>query len=78
MTPCDCCRHSGERQKLLQDIDSLKELIVSLERSIGRKDSIVNNMTDGIKRQRDKYDMMQKFCEWRLTVNDHKREVSAR
>ena len=71
-------RHNSEKQKLLADIDSLKELIATFEKTVERKDQIVENLTDGIKRHRDKYDMMRKFCEWRMNHNDNKREVNQR
>lgn len=67
-------RHASEKMKLLEEINSLKELLATYEKSIERKDQVISNLTHAMQKQKDKNEMMRTFCEWKLKHNDFKRE----
>ena len=69
-------RHASEKTKLLGEINSLKELLNTYEKSIERKDQVISNLTNALQKQKDKNEMMRKFCDWKIKHNDVKREVS--
>jgi len=70
------CRHAAEKNKLQNEIESLKELLMTYEQSIERKDQVISNLTRGMQRQRDRFEMLKTFCDWKIKHNDKKREVS--
>ena len=53
----------------------MKELLHTYEQSIERKDDVIGNLTKGMQKQKDKYDMLKTFCEWKIRHNDTRREV---
>lgn len=69
-------RHASEKTKLLDEMNALKELLATYEKSISRKDQVISNLTHALQKQRDKGEMMRTFCEWKLKHNDMKREVN--
>ena len=73
-----CNRHASEKTKLLQEINNLKELLNTYEKSIERKDQVISNLTGALQKQKDKNEMMKKFCDWKIKHNDLKREVSVK
>ena len=63
------------RQKLQQELDAHKELLSNYETSLRNKESITSNLSDGIKKQRDKYELLRSFSDWKQQTSDSKREV---
>ena len=61
--------------KLVDEINSLKELLATYEKSIDRKDQVISNLTHAMQKQKDKNEMMRTFSEWKMKHNDFKREV---
>ena len=70
------CRHAGEVSELQEEIASLKELLHTYEQSIQRKDQVINNLTVGLSRQKERYELLRTFSDWKVKHNDAKREVS--
>ena len=60
---------------LQNELESMKELLHTYEQSIERKDEVITNLTRGMQKQKDKFDMLKTFCEWKIKHNDVKREV---
>lgn len=67
----------AEKNKILNEMESLKELLHTYEQSIERKDQVISNLTNAMQKQRDKIEMLKKFNEWKLRHIDRKREVFA-
>ena len=61
---------------MLNQMEGMKELLHTYERSIERKDQIVANLTRGMQKQRQRFDMLHTFCDWKLRYNELKKEVS--
>ena len=61
--------------QLHNELESLKELLLTYEQSIERKDQVICNLTQGLQKQKEKFDMLKTFCEWKMKHNDMKREV---
>ncbi|KAH3802582.1 hypothetical protein DPMN_156260 [Dreissena polymorpha] len=61
--------------KLLDEMNSLKELLATYERSIERKDQVISNLTNALQKQKDRTEVVKTFCEWKMRHNDLKREV---
>lgn len=68
-------KHASEKTHLLGEINSLKELLNTYEKSIERKDQVISNLTNALTKQKDKNEMMKKFCDWKIKHNDLKREA---
>ncbi|XP_076453730.1 centrosomal protein POC5-like isoform X2 [Babylonia areolata] len=68
-------RHCKEKADLIKELNSLKEFLHTYDQSMERKDSIISNLTQAMYRQRDKLQLMQNFCQWRVHHNDLKREA---
>ena len=62
--------------RLQNETEGLKELLLTYEQSIERKDEVIANLTRAMQRQCDKFEMAKTFCEWKIRHNDKKREVS--
>ena len=69
-------RHAREMTSLQNELESMKELLHTYEQSIERKDEVITNLTRGMQKQKDKFDMLKTFCEWKIKHNDVKREVN--
>ena len=54
----------------------MKELLHTYEQSIERKDQVINNLTSGLQRQKEKLEMAKTFSDWKVKHNDSQREVS--
>jgi centrosomal protein POC5 len=67
---------SKEKNQVLNEMESLKELLHTYEQSIERKDQVISNLTHAMQKQREKIEMLKKFNEWKLKHIDRKREVS--
>ncbi|XP_052219894.1 centrosomal protein POC5-like [Dreissena polymorpha] len=67
-------RHASEKMKLLDEMNSLKELLATYERSIERKDQVISNLTNALQKQKDRTEVVKTFCEWKMRHNDLKRE----
>ncbi|XP_041355379.1 centrosomal protein POC5-like [Gigantopelta aegis] len=70
-------RNAFEKNRLLNELDSVKELLHTYEVSIERKDQVISNLTHAMQKQREKYEMAKKFSEWKIRHNDFKREAFA-
>ncbi|XP_070536064.1 centrosomal protein POC5-like isoform X2 [Ptychodera flava] len=70
-------RHAKEKHKLLNEIESLKELLNTYEQSIERKDQVISNLTHALQKQRERFEMLKKFNSWKLRYSDDKREAFA-
>ncbi|KAL5019681.1 hypothetical protein ScPMuIL_002573 [Solemya velum] len=70
-------KHASEKNKMLNEIDSLKELLHTYEQSIQRKDQVISNLTHALQKQRERSEMTKKFCEWKIKHNYMKREAFA-
>ena len=68
-------RHAAEKNQVLNEMESLKELLHTYEQSIERKDQVISNLTHAMQKQREKIEMLKKFNEWKLKHIDRKREV---
>ena len=69
-------RHAAECTRLQNEIEHLKELLHTFELSIERKDAVISNLTQGMQKQKQKYEMLRSFGDWKLSHSDAKREVS--
>ena len=58
-----------------QELDAHKDLLSNYETSLRNKDSITSNLSDGLKRQHDKYELLRTFSDWKQQCGDNKREV---
>ena len=72
----DTDSQAGETEQLLNQMEGMKELLHTYERSIERKDQIIANLTRGMQKQRQRFDMLHTFCDWKLRYNELKKEVS--
>ncbi len=70
-----CFRHAAEQTRIENEMESLKELLHTYEQSIERKDQVISNLTRAMQQQKDRFDMLKTFCEWKIRHNDVKREV---
>lgn len=70
-------KHMAELQRLHSEMDSLRELLHTYEQSVERKDQVIANLTHALQKQREKFDMLRTFSEWKISLNDKKREVLA-
>ena len=68
-------RHAAEINAYLNEVDSLKELLHTYEQSITRKDDVINNLTLGLQKQKEKYEKLKTFNDWKGQHSDAKREV---
>ena len=69
-------RHLAEIHQLQDQIESMKELLHTYEQAIERKDQVIQNLTNGVQRQKEKTELAKKFSDWKLHHSDLKREVS--
>ncbi|KAK2156598.1 hypothetical protein LSH36_209g04027 [Paralvinella palmiformis] len=60
-----------------QGMDGLRELLHTYEQSIERKDQVIANLTHALQKQKEKFEMLRTFSEWKISLNDKKREVLA-
>lgn len=70
-------KHAAEKNQVLNEMESLKELLHTYEQSIERKDQVISNLTHAMQKQREKIEMLKKFNEWKLKHIDRKREIFA-
>ncbi|XP_074661215.1 centrosomal protein POC5-like [Tubulanus polymorphus] len=64
-------------RQLQSEMDGLRDLISTYEQSIKRKDTVISNLTTAMQKQQDKYQTLRAFCEWKIKLNDQKREEFA-
>jgi len=65
----------AEQQRLHSEMDGLRELLHTYEQSIERKDQVIANLTHALQKQKEKFEMLRTFSEWKISLNDKKREV---
>jgi len=70
-------RFMAEQQKLHSEMDGLRELLSTYENSVIRKDQVISNLTHALQKQREKFELMKSFTEWKITHNDKKAEAVA-
>ncbi|XP_020619482.1 centrosomal protein POC5-like isoform X2 [Orbicella faveolata] len=67
-------RHGVEMNKLMNEMESQKELLLTYEQTLSHKDSIVANITDAIQKQKERSELMRAFTLWKIRHCDEKRE----
>jgi len=67
-------RHGVEINKLMNEMESQKELLLTYEQTLTHKDSIVANITDAIQKQKERSELMKAFTLWKIRHCDEKRE----
>lgn len=70
-------RHGAELNKLLNEMESQKELLHTYELTLEHKDSIVSNITNAIQKQKERNEMLRAFTFWKLRHCDERRESFA-
>ncbi|ELU07486.1 hypothetical protein CAPTEDRAFT_224814 [Capitella teleta] len=70
-------RNACENTRLQDEVENLKELLHTYEKSIERKDQIISNLTQGLQKQKERHEKLRTFCEWKIKLNDQRREVFA-
>ncbi|KAK2565330.1 Centrosomal protein POC5 [Acropora cervicornis] len=70
-------RHGAELNKLLNEMESQKELLHTYELTLEHKDSIVSNITNAIQKQKERNEMLRAFTLWKLRHCDERREAKA-
>jgi len=68
-------KHQAEIKKLNYEIQSLKELLFSFEKSLKQKDDVISNMTESLSKQQGKSEKVRVFSQWRIQNNTNKHEV---
>lgn len=64
----------GEKQRLQREVNRLTELVATCEQSMGRKDNLIDNLTQALATQKDKTAAAGVFFRWRLEALDRNRE----
>jgi len=67
-------RHGVEMNKLMNEMESQKELLLTYEQTLSHKDSIVANITEAIQKQKERSELMRAFTLWKIRHCDEKRE----
>ncbi|XP_028402612.1 centrosomal protein POC5-like [Dendronephthya gigantea] len=67
-------RHAAEMNKKQNDIESLKELLYTYEKTMEHKDNIISNMTKAIQKQKERFDLLRRFNTWKIKHVDEKKE----
>ncbi|XP_073240879.1 centrosomal protein POC5-like isoform X1 [Porites lutea] len=67
-------RHGVEMNKLMNEMESQKELLLTYEQTLSHKDSIVANVTNAIQKQKERSELLKAFTVWKLRHCDEKRE----
>lgn len=57
------------------EMEGLKELLNTYEVSIERKDAVIANLTRSLQNQKDKFDTLKTFTEWKIQYAAKKQEV---
>lgn len=70
-------KHAAEKNQILNEMESVKELLHTYEQSLERKDQVISNLTHAMQKQREKIEMLKKFNEWKVKHIDRKREIFA-
>ncbi|KAF6028850.1 POC5 [Bugula neritina] len=68
-------RHAGEINTMYNELEGLKELLHTYEVSIERKDGVISNLTRSLQNQKEKFDTMKTFTDWKLQFAAKKQEV---
>lgn len=67
-------QHAQEMQAKQNDLEGMKELLHTYEVSIERKDAVITNLTRSLENQKEKFDVLRNFTEWKLQFYGHKQE----
>ena len=70
------CSLVSDKQRLEREVNRLSELVATCEQSMSRKDTLLDNLTQGLAKQRDRTKAAQCFFNWRVELLDASREVS--
>jgi len=60
---------SPEMMKLRREIDNLRELLHTLERSVSQKDKLVSNLVKSLEKERDKYEKLRAVSSDKLDLS---------
>lgn len=60
---------------MYNELEGLKELLHTYEVSIERKDGVISNLTRSLQNQKEKFDTMKTFTDWKLQFAAKKQEV---
>lgn len=69
-------RHAGELNTLRNEMEGLKELLSTYEISMERKDGVIANLTRSLQNQKDKFEQLKTFTQWKIQFAAAKQEVS--
>ena len=69
-------RHAGEMNVLHNELEGLKELLHTYEVSIERKDGVIANLTRSLQNQKEKFNTLKTFTDWKIQYAASKQEVS--
>jgi len=64
----------SDKQRLEREVNRLSELVATCEQSMSRKDTLLDNLTQGLAKQRDRTKAAQCFFNWRVELLDASRE----
>lgn len=64
----------SDKQRLEREVNRLSELVATCEQSMSRKDTLLDNLTHGLAKQRDRTKAAQCFFNWRVEMLDASRE----
>ncbi|XP_040435762.1 centrosomal protein POC5 isoform X1 [Falco naumanni] len=59
-------KHAAHVRQLSSEMENMKELLRTYEISIGRKDEVINNLTQALERQKERIELMRRFSVWRI------------
>eukprot|EP00118_Oscarella_pearsei_P007797 m.39033 g.39033 ORF g.39033 m.39033 type:complete len:147 (+) comp32662_c0_seq3:1409-1849(+) len=70
-------RHAAQMSQLQNELESAKELLVTYEESIARKDTVLANLTKAVQKQRERLELQKNFSAWKIHHCDEQREEFA-
>ncbi|NXL88145.1 POC5 protein, partial [Alectura lathami] len=70
-------KHAVHVKQLNSQMANLKELLHTYEISIGRKDEVINNLTQALEKKKERIELMRKFTFWRVQQIKAKQEEYA-
>lgn len=67
-------RHAAELNKQQNEMEGLKELLYTYEKTMEHKDHIIGNMTKAIQKQKERFDLLRRFSMWKIKHVEEKKE----
>ena len=65
----------NESSKLQEELTSLRQVLLTYETSVQRKDDVISNLSRALQNQKEKLALMRHFSEWKQQHGDLSREV---